>query len=91
MPSPHQPWVKGRCKKPGRFYLTCTRCKKEFSTHSTNRKQCHTCLPKCREIHAFHPAARRFFEKVAPAMGAPTTAPVAPAPAPTQAYPAAYA
>jgi len=44
---------KQRCKKPGRFQVTCSSCQKEFSTHSTNRDRCHSCLPKCRERHFF--------------------------------------
>jgi len=40
-------------KKPGRVKLNCTRCGKEFSTHSSNRKECHTCKPKCAEKHYF--------------------------------------
>ena len=40
--------------KKGRVRLTCG-CGKEFSTHSSNRTVCHTCLPKCQEIHCFRP------------------------------------
>jgi len=39
----------------GRIKLKCVRdgCGKEFSTHSSNREVCHTCKPKCNEIHYF--------------------------------------
>lgn len=42
-------------KKPGRVNLVCVgqNCKKPFSTHSSNRVHCHTCVPKCKEIHTF--------------------------------------
>jgi len=40
-------------KQPGRRKLNCKRCGAEFSTHSSNRDVCHTCIPKCKEIHYF--------------------------------------
>lgn len=43
----------GKLKTPGRVRLLCIKCEKEFSTHSTNRKHCHKCLPKCTERHEF--------------------------------------
>lgn len=36
-----------------RHVIICSRCNKPQSTYSTNRTQCHQCLPKCREIHTF--------------------------------------
>lgn len=42
-----------KIKKPGRFKLTCEKCQKEFSTHSTNRQRCYQCSPKCIAIHDF--------------------------------------
>lgn len=44
----------GKTRKPGRVRLICIRCSAEFSTHSTNRKICYKCQPKCREIHYFN-------------------------------------
>lgn len=44
--------------KSGRVKLNCIKCGKEFSTHSSNRKLCHTCLPKCRERHYFYDLLR---------------------------------
>ena len=43
-----------KAKVPGRRKLVCE-CVSEFSTHSSNRKKCHVCKPKCREIHTFGP------------------------------------
>ena len=40
---------------PGRMKLKCSKCGSEFSTHSTNRGQCHKCKPKCAEKHYFSP------------------------------------
>ena len=40
-------------KKQGRVKLICNVCEKDFSTHSSNRKKCHTCQPKCKEKHYF--------------------------------------
>ena len=40
-------------KKAGRVKIRCCKCEKEFSTHSTNRKHCYKCIPKCKEIHLF--------------------------------------
>jgi hypothetical protein len=40
--------------KPGRVKLNCTICSKQFSTHSSNRSKCHSCLPKCTQIHLFN-------------------------------------
>jgi hypothetical protein len=37
----------------GRQKLTCPRCNRQFSTHSSNRVACHVCVPKCQEIHYF--------------------------------------
>ena len=51
--------AKKKEKIPGRIKLICMRCEKEFSTHSTNRDKCHTCLPKCTEIHDFHKGVKR--------------------------------
>jgi hypothetical protein len=45
-------------KKPQRTKLTCTKCNKPFSTHSTNRQLCHTCKPKCRDTHYFDAATK---------------------------------
>lgn len=39
--------------KSGRVKLVCDLCSKEFKTHSSNRKSCHKCKPKCRERHSF--------------------------------------
>jgi hypothetical protein len=52
------------CKVPGRWKKSCSICRKPFSTHSSNRTKCHTCLPKCRERHVFHAVAAKFFEAV---------------------------
>lgn len=41
-------------KEPQRWKRTCIKCQKEFSTHSTNRQDCYSCRPKCREIHYFY-------------------------------------
>lgn len=41
--------------KPGRFKIVCDKCKKEFSTHSTNRTFCYNCKPKCRDRNYFPP------------------------------------
>jgi len=43
----------GKKCKPGRVKKNCIKCGKEFSTHSSNRVQCHVCLPKCTERHVF--------------------------------------
>jgi len=40
-------------KNPGRVELVCDLCSNKFKTHSTNRKSCHKCKPKCRERHSF--------------------------------------
>jgi len=45
--------MKEKIKFPGRVRLNCRICGKEFSTHSSNRKECHKCKPKCRETHYF--------------------------------------
>ena len=39
-------------QQKGRITLKCG-CGKEFSTHSSNRSECHTCKPKCQERHFF--------------------------------------
>ena len=39
----------------GRTTITCAKCGKSQSTHSTNRDCCHACVPKCRAIHVFLP------------------------------------
>ena len=46
-------------KYVGRVNLVCANeaCKKEFSTHSSNRTVCHTCKTKCKEVHTFKKAA----------------------------------
>jgi hypothetical protein len=41
-------------KEPQRWQRTCIKCQKKFSTHSTDRQDCYSCRPKCREIHYFH-------------------------------------
>jgi len=45
--------------KPGRVELICIKCEDKFSTHSSNRKKCHKCLPKCRERHYFLAAEQK--------------------------------
>ena len=40
-------------KTLGRVKLNCKRCTAAFSTHSSNRDVCHTCKPKCAEVHDF--------------------------------------
>ena len=42
-----------KVKFPGRVKLICQRCEENFSTHSSNRKVCHKCKPKCKERHYF--------------------------------------
>jgi len=37
----------------GRQIITCNKCGKPSSTHSTNRNMCYRCKPKCKEIHWF--------------------------------------
>jgi len=49
---------KKKVKKPGRFKRECVKCKKPFSTHSTNRESCHVCVPKCIAIHHFDRAKK---------------------------------
>jgi len=41
-------------KEAQRWERTCIKCEKKFSTHSTDRQDCYSCRPKCREIHYFH-------------------------------------
>jgi len=36
-----------------RHKIICINCGKEQSTYSSIRKQCHDCLPKCKEVHTF--------------------------------------
>lgn len=54
-------------KKPGRVKLVCVvqTCKKPFSTHSSNRVHCHTCVPKCKERHVFN-VGKRAPKKITP-------------------------
>ena len=39
----------------GRQVITCIKCGKPQSTHSTNRDHCHACIPKCKSINTFPP------------------------------------
>lgn len=48
-----------KMKKPGRVKLICMKCEDEFKTHSSNRKVCHKCKPKCTEKHYFFAADMR--------------------------------
>jgi len=41
-------------KGMGRENRECSKCGQKFSTHSSDRKLCHACKPKCREIHHFN-------------------------------------
>jgi hypothetical protein len=36
-----------------RHVIKCIKCGEDQSTYSTNRSQCHKCLPKCTERHTF--------------------------------------
>lgn len=54
------------CKVPGRVKKTCGKCGKPFSTHSSNRSLCHTCLPKCRERHAFSKVMAKMYKEPQP-------------------------
>jgi hypothetical protein len=51
------------CKKPGRVKLICIKCEDEFKTHSSNRRMCHKCLPKCKERHYFYAKPQKKEEK----------------------------
>ena len=42
-----------KSKIPGRVELVCDLCGKKFKTHSSNRKSCHACKPKCRDRNIF--------------------------------------
>jgi len=42
-----------KSKTPGRVELVCDVCSSKFKTHSSNRKSCHKCKPKCRDRNIF--------------------------------------
>ena len=41
--------------KQGRHKVMCNLCSKVFSTYSSIRRSCYTCVKKCREKHDFRP------------------------------------
>jgi len=49
--------------KSGRTKLTCNKCSKPFSTHSTNRSFCYSCKDYCRERHYFLDSPKKVEKK----------------------------